>query len=268
MKRTVLQFVVALSFVGSLRADQTTQSVQQALTDQGFYYGNVTGEKSAETTAAVRRYQIRNGLQVNGEINSETLRSLNVPSNSAPSPPVTSASAVAQPTPSRPDYRSRPALDSSPRSFGESGRRVENQVFVGPPYESAPGEMHVRMVAEVQRQLRSRGYYRGWIDGKYGGGTAFAVRAFQSRLGISPTGQVDIRTLDALGLPAENVAYLESMPRPYGSRLWADKKFKHGKWKAKWKKHHRGDDGDEYGDEDWEGNGDGGRHGHVHGHDD
>jgi peptidoglycan hydrolase-like protein with peptidoglycan-binding domain len=63
--------------------------------------------------------------------------------------------------------------------------------------------MHVRMVAEVQRQLRSRGYYRGWIDGKYGGGTAFAVRAFQSRLGISPTGQVDIRTLDALGLPAE-----------------------------------------------------------------
>jgi len=42
-----------------VRADQTIQSVQQALTEQGFYYGNVTGEKSAETTAAIRRYQIR-----------------------------------------------------------------------------------------------------------------------------------------------------------------------------------------------------------------
>src|SRR6266581_2696533 len=50
MKRTALQLVVVLAFVGSVRADQTIQSVQQALTDQGFYYGNVTGEKSAVIT--------------------------------------------------------------------------------------------------------------------------------------------------------------------------------------------------------------------------
>src|SRR5206468_12812348 len=117
MKRTVLQLVVALSFVGSLRADQTIQSVQQALTDQGFYYGNVTGEKSAETTAAVRRYQIRNGLQVTGEINSETLRSLNVASNSTSSAPLTSKSPVTQPTRVRPDDSSRLGPVLSPRSF-------------------------------------------------------------------------------------------------------------------------------------------------------
>jgi peptidoglycan hydrolase-like protein with peptidoglycan-binding domain len=272
MKRTALQLVIALSFAGSVHADQTIQSVQQALTDQGYYYGNVTGEKSAETTAAVRRYQIRNGLQVTGEINSETLRSLNVSSNSASSHQVTPTAPVTQPTPSRPDYSSRPALDSLPRSYGGSGRRFENQVFVGPPYESAPAEIHlrVRVIAEVQRQLKSGGYYRGWIDGRYGRGTAFAVRTFQSRLGISPTGQLDVRTLDALGLPAGNMAYLESMPRSYGSSVWAHKKFKQGKWKAKWKKHGWGDDGDEYADEDGEGNGDGSRYGHGrgHGHDD
>src|SRR5437763_14278045 len=82
MKRRIVYFIVALFVTGAARADQTIQSVQQALTDQGFYYGNVTGEKSAETTAAIRRYQIRNGLQVTGEINSETLRSLNVSSRS------------------------------------------------------------------------------------------------------------------------------------------------------------------------------------------
>src|SRR5437867_5472679 len=109
MKRRIVYFIVALFVMGAARADQTVQSVQQALTDQGFYYGNVTGEKSAETTAAIRRYQIRNGLQVTGEINSETLRSLNVSSNSASSRPVTPTSPVAQPTPSRPNYTSRPA---------------------------------------------------------------------------------------------------------------------------------------------------------------
>jgi len=47
MKRTTLHLVVVLFFLGSARADQTVRSVQQALKDQGFYYGNVTGEKSA-----------------------------------------------------------------------------------------------------------------------------------------------------------------------------------------------------------------------------
>ena len=144
--------------------------------------------------------------------------------------------------------------------------------LIGVPYELAPAEMHVhvRIVAEVQRQLRSRGYYRGWVDGRYGRGTAFAVRTFQSRLGISPTGQLDMRTLDALGLPDQNMAYLESAPSSYGSRVRVHTKSKHGKWKAKWKKHHRDYDGDEYGDDDDEGNGNGRRHGHGHdrGHDD
>jgi len=128
--------------------------------------------------------------------------------------------------------------------------------------------MHVRMVAEVQRQLESRGYYRGGIDGRYGRGTAFAVRTFQLHSGISPSGQIDMRTLEVLGLSAQNLAYLQSAPGRYESRVWVKKKFKHGKWKLKWKKHHWGDDGDEYGDEDWEGNGDYGRHGHGPGHDD
>ena len=267
MKRTILELVVVLSLLGSVRADETIQSVQQALKDQGFYYGNVTGEKSAETTAAVRRYQIRNGLQVTGELNSETLRSLNLSSNSASSRQVTRTSPVTQPTGSSRDDRSGPPVDSSPRSFGEPERLAEvNRALSGMPYELGPAEMHVRIVAEVQRQLGDRGYYRGEINGRYGSRTAFAVRTFQLHSGILPTGQLDTRTLDALGLPVRNMAYWESAPSSYGSRVWVHKKFKHGKWKAKWKKHHRGDDGDEYADEDERGNGDG--HGHGHGGDD
>ena len=56
-----------------MRADQLVESVQQALKDEGFYYGEVNGEMNANLTAAIRRYQIRNGLQVSGELNDETL---------------------------------------------------------------------------------------------------------------------------------------------------------------------------------------------------
>jgi len=71
--------VVALVFLGSValvRGDQMIERVQQALKDQGFYYGEITGDTNANLTAAIRRYQIRNGLDVSGELNSETIRSL------------------------------------------------------------------------------------------------------------------------------------------------------------------------------------------------
>jgi peptidoglycan hydrolase-like protein with peptidoglycan-binding domain len=264
MKRTIANLAIALCVVGWVRADQTVQSVQQALTDQGFYYGNVTGEKSAETTAAIRRYQIRNGLQVTGEINPETLRSLNVNSSSASSPRITSKSPVTQPTSVRPDDRSRLEPAVSPHSFAESDRRVEtNQDFAAAPYESTPARVNAGIVAEVKRQLANRGYYRGRINARYGRRAASAVRVFQSRSGIPPTGQLDARTLEALGLSAENFAYLESTSSQSGSWVRGGKKFKHVKWKAKWKKQHRGD-GDEFGDEEERGSGDGLWHGGDH----
>src|SRR3954468_3402687 len=71
-------------FMGSImlvRADQLVESVQQALKDEGFYYGEVSGEMNANLTAAIRRYQIRSGLQVTGELNDETLRSLGIKSS-------------------------------------------------------------------------------------------------------------------------------------------------------------------------------------------
>src|SRR5881628_2186349 len=81
--------IAALIFIGStmlMRADQLVEHVQQALKDQGFYYGEVTGEMNANVAAAIRRYQIRNGLQVSGELNSETLQSLGINSSGSAGP--------------------------------------------------------------------------------------------------------------------------------------------------------------------------------------
>ena len=83
MKLRIAVVVLVAALVGGAMADQVVQNVQQALKDQGFYYGEVTGEKDADTTAAIRRYQIRNGLQISGDLNDETLKSLGVDSSGA-----------------------------------------------------------------------------------------------------------------------------------------------------------------------------------------
>lgn len=86
----------------TLRADALVENVQQALKDQGFYYGEVTGTKDADTTAAIRRYQIRNGLQITGDLNEETLKSLNVDASGIH--PIAKASPTTVPTaPAAPD---------------------------------------------------------------------------------------------------------------------------------------------------------------------
>jgi peptidoglycan hydrolase-like protein with peptidoglycan-binding domain len=260
MKRAIVHLLVAVCVAGLVRADQTTQSVQQALKDQGFYYGNTTGDKSAETTAAIRRYQIRNGLKVTGEIDAETLRSLNLSSNSASSSQPASKPAVTQSKGVRPDDGSRLGQNALPRPSNEPDRRLEtNPAFADARQLPVPRRMTDRIiVAEVQRQLMSRGYYRGRIDGRYGRRTAFAVRAFQLDSGLPPNGHLDTSMLNALGLSDANLTYLQPAPGSY--ETWVPvTKFKHGKWKVKWKKYRRGDDDyreadrEEMGDAWWSG---------------
>jgi peptidoglycan hydrolase-like protein with peptidoglycan-binding domain len=253
MKGTITHLVIAVCMAGLAHADPTVQSVQQALKDQGFYYGNVTGDKSAETTAAVRRYQIRNGLQVTGELNPETLNSLNLSgrkSNLVASSAPSSKPAVTQSNTARPDQSAPVAQSPSPQSPGEPDRQLEmNSDFNGADYAVAPRRVSKRMViAELQRQLVTRGYYRGRIDGRYGRQTALALREFQFASGLPPTGHLDMSTLNALGLFNANLAYLQ--PAPRSPEMWVPiPKFKHGKWKMKWKKLHRAEDA-EYADED------------------
>lgn len=92
-------FLISLG-IANLRADDQVSSVQQALKDQGFYYGQVDGQPGPETTAAIRRYQIRNGLHVDGALNKQTLDSLKVPgSGNAPAPAPTAKNAPLPPKP-------------------------------------------------------------------------------------------------------------------------------------------------------------------------
>jgi hypothetical protein len=53
-------------------------------------------------------------------------------------------------------------------------------------------------VARIQEALQSKGFYRGPVDGRFGGGTSAAVREFQRANGLTADGRADSATWSAL----------------------------------------------------------------------
>jgi len=209
--------IAALIFLGTLmlaQADQIIESVQQVLKDQGFYYGEITGQMSSDLTAAIRRYQIRSGLQVNGQLNSETLQSLRINSSSSqtaakpasPSPalskpdqqsPIEGANVTpvpAQPFTNAPEdqqvYPSNPAAPSTSAAG----------VLAQTPFEAAPPEVQRNVIVSAQIALARRGLYREDVNGIYGPAMEFSLRAYQARTRLPVTGRLDLQTLAALRL--------------------------------------------------------------------
>ena len=87
MKRLVLCFLaVSLAGAGSLRADDTIRAVQSRLKTGGFYSGKINGRFDGDTSAAVTRYQIRNGLQITGKLDAPTRQALGVAAGEAEVP--------------------------------------------------------------------------------------------------------------------------------------------------------------------------------------
>jgi peptidoglycan hydrolase-like protein with peptidoglycan-binding domain len=207
----------------TLFADPVIESVQQALKDEGFYYGDVTGNKDADTAAAIRRYQIRNGLQITGDLNDETLKALGV--NSSGGRAVVKASPTAAPNTSdlraplkqepEPEQTQGPTNPMTGQPFPQEpppGRqppsRPDDEVvparpaenFIGTPYETAPPQVQRNIIVSAQNFLAQRGLYRGPIDGSVGPDLEFSLRAYQARVHLPVTGRLDLETLAALQL--------------------------------------------------------------------
>jgi peptidoglycan hydrolase-like protein with peptidoglycan-binding domain len=216
MKRKLL--VTALCFLAICSpalADQVVESVQQKLKDQGFYYGEITGKKDTDTTAAIRRYQIRNGLQITGEINAETQRSLGLTSKPASTPrpqPATTPVPKIEDLREEPPARNNPPVprpaedlddeeDAPDYAPEQRAPRFESSgLFDGTPFEAAAPSVQRDLIISAQTFLMRQGYYREGIDGLYGPGMALALRNYQARFGLRPTGRLDVETLASLSL--------------------------------------------------------------------
>lgn len=77
MKRVSLCcLLIVFGLVFSLRADEAVRTLQSRLKAGGFYLGEVNGIYGSDTAAAITRYQIRNGLQITGKLDSQTSHAL------------------------------------------------------------------------------------------------------------------------------------------------------------------------------------------------
>ena len=85
MKRKIGTAILVSALAQLALADSAVQQAQEQLKEQGYYFGQINGDKNADTVAAIRRFQIRNGMRVTGELDQETLRAfqshLGIPPN-------------------------------------------------------------------------------------------------------------------------------------------------------------------------------------------
>jgi peptidoglycan hydrolase-like protein with peptidoglycan-binding domain len=227
---TVLIFLAAWS---TAWADPAVESAQKKLKDEGFYYGEINGHKDADTTAAIRRYQIRNGMKITGELDTETQRALGLTSKAAatpaprPQPATRPSQTPGPPPPNYPQENSAPKTTPVPRAPApqrdDDEDDDEDEVapppprpvvpniqsvspLGGTPYEGAPPRVQQEIISRAQVTLLRQGYYRDEVNGLYGPPLNFALRNYQKRFGLAPTGRLDVETLALLNLLPEQQA--------------------------------------------------------------
>jgi len=135
--------------------------IQRALTERGFFSGQADGTPGNATTRAIRAYQEKAGLPVDGLASKSLLDHITF---SQPPIRATAPAAASFSTPA--STPGRPAADP--------------------------------LIEVIQTLLAERGYQPGPADGVAGSRTAEAIRAYQKDAGLPETGVADQALRDNL----------------------------------------------------------------------
>jgi len=89
MKTSLLSPLLILVSCGLVLGDEQVRRAQEELRKRNLYFGEIDGRRSDETTGALRRYQQRKGFSATGELDTDTLASLQItpPPKDAPAWP-------------------------------------------------------------------------------------------------------------------------------------------------------------------------------------
>lgn len=148
----------------------TTEDVQAALIDLGYYEGEVDGAYGADTEAAIIAFQQDEDLFIDGVSGEDTLTRLGLLEPTQPT--------------------AEEQADDEPVEPNQGSLVDDREPF--PDYGST--------IANVQVALADLGFYAGEIDGVLGAETEAAVIAFQQANGLTVDGVIGTETLTALGL--------------------------------------------------------------------
>ncbi len=163
--------------------------LQTVLKEQGYYRLAVDGKYGKGTIAAVRAFQQANGLKADGIAGPLTQGKLYQTSGSG-SPGSSSGSSAGSPAGTSAGSSSGTAAEPA----AGSAVRINAVKLQSGSQGSA--------VRDLQTVLKSMGYYNMEIDGKYGRGTAAAVKAYQRANGLYADGIAGPKTLGKLNSTA------------------------------------------------------------------
>ncbi|MGN1020217.1 MAG: peptidoglycan-binding protein [Aristaeellaceae bacterium] len=145
-------------------------TVQTRLQELGYYTGEITCVYDKTTQTAVKNFQKKNGLTVDGicgvNTQSKLLGGFALSANATPTP-------TPSPTPTpAPTFQ----VPSATVRQGDTGDNVKL----------------------VQQRLKDLGYYTGTVDGKFGSGSVAALKTFQTKHGLTADGVAGSDTYDRL----------------------------------------------------------------------
>ena len=243
-------FVLLLLLATAAIADDQIRDAQTTLKSQGFYYGDINGTGTPETVAAIRRFQIRNGLESNGQLDAATLEALGMgtakPEMQKPPPPA--ATPVPEQLQKKPplNLRRDNTAEESDRDFlrREEARRQQPDVpqqrpptddpaivrpptaipeatggfpalFANTPYENAPLEVQTVTLRRAQEILSRLGHFRDPIDAQPGPATEEGILTYQRKLGLPLSGRLDLQTLSRMQLLPGRTPIRPATPRVY-----------------------------------------------------
>ncbi len=141
--------------------------LQKRLKELGYYKSYVDGDYGNETVTAVKNFQRKNGLTVDGVAGSQTLNKLN--SDSA-------KDVNGKTENDKEDSSSSSSSSDGSLKKGDKGDAVKN----------------------LQKRLKELGYYKTTCDGDYGDVTVTAVKAFQKMNGLVVDGVAGSQTMSKL----------------------------------------------------------------------
>ncbi len=135
-------------------------ALQLRLKELGYFTGAADGVFDADTMIAVAEFQLANRLNANGVVDESTAKK------------IYSTSAL----PKEEEEEDEPVIPNDTLELGESGAAVKS----------------------LQTRLKELGYYTGTVDGDFDVSTYNAVKAFQSRNGLTVDGKAGKYTLARL----------------------------------------------------------------------
>jgi len=145
--------------------------LQKALNDLGFSAGSADGKFGTGTQRAVVAFQQANGLTADGLAGKKTLQKIEAQLKGD-----TGGSIVTPPSNNDQEDNDGYTIPGRTLRKGSQGDDVKS----------------------VQKRLKELGYYTGSVDGSYGTGSVNAVKAFQSKHGLTADGLAGTKTYKIL----------------------------------------------------------------------